>query len=135
MKEELRMYVLVPYNLSPIQQGIQAAHAIAELGLDMSDNGYHGDANGPQCTMKYMLPDNKYYEWAREYKTIVILNSGTTGKYSSMDNHRKNLDKLDVTYSTFREPDLNDAMTAIAFVVDMKEDSHIVGYLKQMRLA
>ena len=29
---ELRMYGLVPYNISPIQQGIQFGHAVVEYG-------------------------------------------------------------------------------------------------------
>ena len=85
---EKRMYILVPYNLSPIQQGIQALHAVAELSIKR--------------------PNNKYHEWVREYKTVIILNAGTTGENSSMENHRINLDKLNVNYSTFREPDLKD---------------------------
>ena len=31
-KLELRMYGLVPYNISPIQQGIQFGHAVVEYG-------------------------------------------------------------------------------------------------------
>jgi hypothetical protein len=114
MSEEHRMYVLVPYNLSPIQQGIQAAHAIAELSLPAKA---------------------RYAEWVKNHKTIIILNAGTTGEGSSMYQHKDNLDKLDVEYATFSEPDLNDAMTAIAFVVKMNKDSHVVGYLKTMKLA
>jgi len=125
MKKELRMYVLVPYNLSPIQQGIQAAHAIAEYSINA----------GYVKVGEIEIGTSLYKDWVKEHKTIVILNAGTTGKYSSMEAHANNLEKLKVKCSYFREPDLNDAMTAIAFVVDMKEDSHIVGYLKQMRLA
>ena len=33
---EYRMYFLVPYNLSPIQQGIQAGHALQEYNNNMS---------------------------------------------------------------------------------------------------
>ena len=32
---ELRMYGLVPYNISPIQQGIQFGHAVIEYGQKM----------------------------------------------------------------------------------------------------
>ena len=31
-KLELRMYGLVPYNISPIQQAIQYGHAVVEYG-------------------------------------------------------------------------------------------------------
>jgi hypothetical protein len=32
---EYRMYGLVPYNLSPIQQGIQFGHGVIEYSLDV----------------------------------------------------------------------------------------------------
>ncbi len=118
MKSKKTMYCLVPYNLSPIQQGIQASHAIVEYSLKESSSIQH-----------------LYQQWALNHKTIIILNAGTTGHFSSMENHKKNLDKLKVEYSTFREPDLNNTMTAIVFITDSEDDSHIVGYLKQMRLA
>ena len=34
---EYRMYGLVPYNLSPIQQGIQFGHAVVEYMLSFGD--------------------------------------------------------------------------------------------------
>jgi len=52
-----------------------------------------------------------------------------------MNQYMVDLDKLGVTYRVFQEPDLNDAVTAIAFVVDMEEDSHVVGYLRSIKLA
>lgn len=123
---EKRMYVLVPYNLSDIQKGIQAAHAIAEF----QNTGFEKE---------------KYSDWVRNWKTIIVLNGGTTchffdeGKYytgqGTLQKYRDDLHKLGIDTVTFQEPDLNNAETAIAFVVDMEEDSHIVGYLKQMGLA
>ena len=112
---EKRMYVLVPYNLSDIQKGIQAAHA----GMDYIAG----------------VDNEKDLDWLNNHKTMIVLNGGTTGKNSSMEFHLSNLKKLGINFSEFYEPDLNDALTAIAFVVDMEEDSHVVGYLKQMELA
>ena len=57
------MYGLVPYNLSPIQQGIQFGHAVVEYALK----------NDKQ-------PD--YQKWAVFDKTFIILNGGTTNKNS-----------------------------------------------------
>jgi len=124
MKEDLRMVCLVPYNLSPIQQGIQSLHGVVEYSLnwkpsDLRDKDYV----------------DMYTKWAKTHKTVIILNAGTTGFESTMEAHKFNLDKLKVRYSIFQEPDLNNALTCIAFIVDYKEDTHIVGYLKQMRLA
>lgn len=38
LRPETRMYFLVMYNLSPMQQGIQALHAAVEYGLTYGDN-------------------------------------------------------------------------------------------------
>ncbi len=116
MISEKRMYVLVPYNLSDIQKGIQAAHAGMEYVYEKKDNP-------------------KVIDWIKNHKTMIILNGGTTGKRGSLQNYIKDLTKLKVNGLAFYEPDINDALTAYAFVLDMKEDIHIVGYLKQMGLA
>lgn len=121
-ENEKRMYCLVAYNLSDKQKGIQAAHAIAEYGNDHKNNA-------------------NYIAWVENWKTIIVLNGGTTNSGPDVKNigtlQRFILDlrKLDIDHNVFIEPDLNDAETAVAFVVDMVEDSHIVGYLKQMGLA
>jgi hypothetical protein len=103
-----RMYGLVPYNLSPIQQGIQFGHAVVEYGL-----------------LYWETPE--YQRWAKEDKTFIILNGGTTNSRFSMDdglpigslnNHLLELDKLGVEVTFFHEPDLGDQLTAVVFLVD-----------------
>ena len=62
MKKENRIYRmtgLVPYNLSPIQQGIQFGHGVIEYSLDFGDTP-------------------EYQKWAKKDKTFIILNGGTT---------------------------------------------------------
>ena len=63
---EYRMYGLVPYNISPIQQGIQFGHEVVEYGLK------HGKSN--------VINDkvDTYTQWAKNDKTFIILNGGTT---------------------------------------------------------
>lgn len=126
---EKRMYVLVPYNLSDIQKGIQGAHAIAEYSLEFSSTFFEGQ--------EYYMKNSKYVDWVNNWKTIIILNGGTTNNdgSGSLQNYIKDIRKLGVTCATFQEPDLNNATTAVAFVLDMVEDAHVVGYLKQMGLA
>jgi len=111
MKERLeyRMYGLVPYNISPIQQGIQFGHAVVEYGLDYGQ----GHADDP------------YLQWARNDKTFIILNGGTTNKSRmALDNYgtlNKALDELKkdgIEVATFYEPDLGDQLTAVVFLVD-----------------
>lgn len=110
-KLEKRMYFLTMYNLSDIQKGIQPAHAVVE---------YH---------LKYPK-SSEYFDWARNYKTIIILNGGTSNagresKHKSilpgkgtMEMHLKFLKKNKIKCAHFYEPDLNNSLSAIAFIVD-----------------
>ena len=108
MKERLeqRMYGLVPYNISPIQQGIQFGHAVVEYGIRI----YHGHA------------DDAYLQWARNDKTFIILNGGTTNnnseQWGTLNQAVLELGRLRVQKATFNEPDLGDQLTAVVFLVD-----------------
>ena len=102
-----RMYGLVPYNISPIQQGIQFGHAVVEYGLEFGNS-------------------SEYQKWAKEDKTFIILNGGTTNtRYDendnhigSLNNHRQLLSDEGVQFRSFFEPDLGDQLTAVVFLVD-----------------
>jgi hypothetical protein len=107
---EYRMYGLVMYNLSPIQQGIQFGHAVVE----------YAQANFTQ---------GDYQMWAKHHKTFIILNGGTSnhtknrysgemGVYGTMEKHLIALDSHKITNAAFFEPDLNDSLSAIVFLVD-----------------
>ena len=110
-KLEYRMYGLVPYNLSPIQQGIQFGHAVVEYMI-----------NYPMGSQHYNKTDN----WARRDKTFMILNGGTTNNTfavgskgcGTLNVYQHELNKLGVTTATFSEPDLGDQLTAVVFLVD-----------------
>ena len=111
---ELRMYGMVPYNISSIQQGIQFGHAVVEYAQKMKYLGEHNQSLNTQ-----------YNDWADNWKTFIILNGGTTnnkivdGKYlGSLNNHKSTLDKIGIYNTTFNEPDLGDQLTAIVFIVD-----------------
>ena len=96
---ELRMYFFVPYNLSPIQQGIQAGHAALE---------YAHKFHNTELFQKFM-----------NNKTWIILNGGTTNyKNGTLNQINEDLWAKDIPHSLFHEPDLNDALTAICFIVD-----------------
>lgn len=95
-----RMYGFVPYNLSDIQKGIQFGHAVVEYQLK------HGK------TVEYL-------DWAKKDKTFIILNGGTTNDVSGTINAlQKDLKSLGIKFATFREPDLNNALTGIVFLLD-----------------
>ena len=104
MERKYRMYGLVPYNISPIQQGIQYGHAVAEYG-----NQYHGT--------------KEYQRWSRIDKTFIILNGGTTNtnhlSLGTLNQHASALQMLyGVDTAEFYEPDLGDQLTAVVFLVD-----------------
>lgn len=110
-KLELRMYGLVPYNISPIQQAIQFGHAVVEHGqLSKKVGGERLET---------------YNNWADNWKTFIILNGGTTNNriidgiyFGTLNQHREELDKNGIDIALFNEPDLGDQLTAITFIVD-----------------
>ena len=115
-KLELRMYGLVPYNISPIQQAIQFGHAVVEYGQKMKKLPF----NDIEVT-------KKYDDWADNWKTFIILNGGTTNHktsledglpFGSLNNHLLTLMDNDVEFASFNEPDLGDQLTAVVFIVD-----------------
>ncbi|MBP5456341.1 MAG: hypothetical protein J6Y37_07555 [Paludibacteraceae bacterium] len=94
---DLRMYVLCLKQLSPIDKGIQSCHAVVDYvrtyGLE------HGIVN----------------VWADIDKTLILLDGGTT---SQMSDAMGLLERLNVDFAAFKEQDLGDLVTAIAFLVD-----------------
>ena len=107
---EYRMYGLVPYNISPIQQGIQFGHAVVEYGLK------HGKSN--------VINDKVDTQWAKNDKTFIILNGGTTNnspiydKSGTLNKAKDELAQMGIQTATFYEPDLGDQLTAVVFLVD-----------------
>ena len=113
MKElEKRMYFFVPYNLSPIQQAIQAGHAALEYARTYWD-------------------DDEFIDFTDNWKTWIILNGGTTNSKRDFDGvSQGSLNQLadqlslgdgvacDIKMSYFAEPDLEDALTAVCFICD-----------------
>ena len=117
-KLELRMYGLVPYNISPIQQAIQYGHAVVEYGQMVKM---------PQSLSKMNINASCVYDdWADNWKTFIILNGGTTNHrsgddglpFGSLNNHVLILDENRIDFATFNEPDLGDQLTAVVFIVD-----------------
>lgn len=114
---EYRMYFLVPYNISGRQSGIQALHGVVEYQL------LYGD-------------DIEYLTWARHWKTVMMMNGGTSNNagshmyenqinnpdgipfYGTMEQHGDALTIANIKYSAFFEPDANNMLTSIAFLCD-----------------
>ena len=103
-----RMIGLVPYNLSPIQQGIQYGHAVVEY------------------LNNYFL-DIECFDWRLYDKTFIIKNGGTTNNsfsindglpLGSLNKHLLTLNDQGIKIATFYEPDLGDQLTAVVFLID-----------------
>ena len=120
-ERELRMYFLVMYNISPIQQGIQSLHG---------SKAYVKKYKGNKKIIK--LHD----EWDQNFETVVILNGGTSNngfvidtpfschfdetKLGTMELHEKFLVENNIPYASFHEPDLNNALSSLCFICDEK---------------
>lgn len=111
---ERRMYFFVLYSLSGIQQGIQAGHAAVEYAYQFGDS-------------------DAFRQFALRDKTFILLNGGTShgGNFSGlaypelggMELLENTLTELEDHYrqfhfAAFREPDLNDSLTALAFIAE-----------------
>lgn len=109
--DRYRMYGLVPYNISPIQQGIQYGHALQEYNNSFID---HPKIKGfDEAEDRYKL-EEQFNTWRLEDKTFIILNGGTS---MTMEQHIQTLQDAGIHIGVFREPDLNMMVTGIVFLV------------------
>ena len=92
------MYCLAERHLSSIQKAIQSAHAIVEYGLTYGDTP-------------------EYKQWAGKDKTIVILDGGNS---IDLDSIKDQLCCEGWPFEVFYEPDMDNFMTAIAFIAPDK---------------
>ena len=105
---ELRMYFFVPYQLTGIQKGIQSGHAALRYARKYSEN------------------NPIVWDFIDNHETWVILNGGTTNDRREIDETAIGTlnqigDELvtnQIDFTFFNEPDLNDALTAICFIID-----------------
>ena len=104
---ELRMYCFVPYQLTGIQKGIQSLHAVVQ----------YGKAHGGRSS--------DYFDWADNWNTVIVLDGGTTNdvryddqQFGTLNMIRDVLSAGDTPFAWFREPDFQDALTAVCFIAD-----------------
>jgi hypothetical protein len=88
-----KLYVLVRNDLPPGQQAVQGMHALADFA------GEH--------------PEH-FHPWNKGSNTLVLL--GVTEK--ELRDAIVWCDTFDYAYTMFRESDINDALTAVAFQPD-----------------
>lgn len=133
-KRELKMYFLVMYNISPIQQGIQSLHG---------SKAYVKKYKGNKRIIKI------HDEWDQNFETVVLLNGGTSNngfgfvpsenlefpvgdnmpqmifyfdktRLGTMELHEKYLIENNIPYAAFHEPDLNNSLSSLCFICDEK---------------
>jgi hypothetical protein len=104
MKKEIlkqRMYGFVMYQFgATIHAGIQYGHAKDEFIL------------------KYWKT-KELQQWLRKDKVYVILNGGTTNtEFGTLQNNIKQLNSFGIKNTIFREEDMDNIITSVAFLID-----------------
>lgn len=127
---EWRMYGLVPYNISPIQQAIQYGHAVQEYNNEMINYSDGPPMGNPKEEQKVGYVRDCFDIWRKRDKTFIILNGGTTNskvkkleggglKYlGSLNEHAHTIAAKGITTAEFYEPDLGDQLTSVVFLAD-----------------
>lgn len=123
---EYRMYSLVIYNVSDIQKAIQFSHALQEYNNNLNKYYNYGDnvyyfINKPKDVDKLDILKKEFIKWSTVDKTVILLNGGPTNwdiESKGMREHFNLLKEKNIPFSYFEEPDLNNALTAICFLVD-----------------
>ena len=112
---ELRMYGLVNYQLTGIQSGIQFLHGVVDYAQMVNIEG------GEELY--------KYNNWATLYKTVILLNGGTTNtnpsQLGTLNKHLQTLKDNGVICQDFYEPDLGDQLTSVVFIVDERVFNYV----------
>jgi hypothetical protein len=129
MENELlqyKMYGLVIRNIGEIDKGLQFSHALQEYNNGIT--ALYDQVEYDNCINFNELLKNKYFpnnffQWASGDKTVILLNGGTSSDYDinnlgTINKHFIDLQDNKIPFSYFREPDLNNALTAICFLVD-----------------
>jgi hypothetical protein len=94
---------MVLRQLSPMQKGIQALHAVAEYGQMARQGHLPKEAN------------DAYNTWANRDKTMIVLDAGIS---IDLVDAVVFLKENNIPFTTFHEPDLYGCMTAISFLAD-----------------
>jgi hypothetical protein len=108
--EEYRCYTFTLYQLSSIQQGIQAGHAAVELGIK---------AYKRQMQLREGTWFSMYYKWATDWKTMVLLNGGDIEELCDIRNFFSSADVYQYPTAAFHESleSLSGLLTSVAIIL------------------
>lgn len=126
---EMRMYFFTLGNISNIYKGIQAGHSALRYARRFS-------AEHPEV-----------WDFVDNHETWIILNGGTTNEQRDFDGIpagslnliADQLQKNDIMFSYFIEPDLNDALTSVCFLIDervfnKKDYPDFINYITDIKM-
>ncbi len=117
----MRFYGFGNYYLSSLQQGLQSAHAITDMFVK-----YQEDPS----------KSNIIYEWAKNHKTMVLLNGGNSGDLAGLYLAFQQLESqgMPLPFSKFHEDEisLNNALTYVGIIVPEKYYS-VASEIRTMR--
>jgi hypothetical protein len=106
----MKKYIIASMYHQGSQAFIQGGHASDELALSVIDGDYTGTPLG-----------DLYIDWNKNHKTYVNLEMND--QLTLMELHdwiKENQDSLSIPIAFFKEPMLNDTVTAISFVAPTK---------------
>ena len=113
----MRAYFFGNMYLSSIQQGIQAAHVVAEMATRYSA---FASTSGP----------GMFTEWATDHKTMILLNAGYSEEIRNLkDLFQKNSNQYPWAYFHESDEALDGALTCVGIILPEK----IYGLAKLMR--
>lgn len=95
MKKQI-MYVIALRHLSGIQKGIQGLHVAIHYSIKFQKEA-------------------EYKQWSETDETVMLLECNSTDLLKAA---LYDLDENKIPHTLFKEPDLNDAITAICFLLD-----------------
>jgi peptidyl-tRNA hydrolase len=87
----MKVYLVVRNDLSPAQQAVQVAHALQELNIKHA---------------------SLVRDWHEKSNTLAFLSVSDESALETLEFKAK---LMDIEMASFREADLNDSLTAIAF--------------------
>ena len=94
---------MVLRQLTPIQKGIQSAHAVVDYARKVKN-----ESVGLDVVVGYT-------QWADTDKTLIVLDAGTSQDLEEAINFLKD---NNIVHAVFREPDLYNMPTAVCFLTD-----------------
>lgn len=122
----MRCYTFGNYYMSSIQQGIQAAHCVAELfikykEIDLYDYCLSTGQNPPSLLVCVAEKADMLFDWAKNHKTMICLNGGALGDLKDIGELMKDSENK-YPWSTFYEDEysLGGILTNVAIVLPEK---------------